>query len=198
MASTKENLGQDLIRYWHVEACSKVIPFSTCMFQVVQVDAIVHEMPHVCLAFAIGRTVTSKERDFIASVPTDQSITATTGTRTGATWRDSTRNRAMPHHTVGRTLPSGTASTKTTAPTSRKKTTTTTRNLQKSTGVATGSRTVGIVGGTGAGGIGPVPTLHTKPSPVFIPVMQQSVMYGHSQMFGAQQNMRQPSLGARP
>lgn len=38
------------------------IPFATNMFQVVQVDAIIHEMPHVRLAFAIERTLTPEER----------------------------------------------------------------------------------------------------------------------------------------
>lgn len=40
----------------------KSIPFATNMFQVVQVDAIIHEMPHVRLAFAIERTLTPEER----------------------------------------------------------------------------------------------------------------------------------------
>lgn len=51
----------------------KSVPFATCMFQVVQVDAIIHEIPHVRLAFAIERTPTVEERDYIGGQDTSTS-----------------------------------------------------------------------------------------------------------------------------
>lgn len=44
----------------------KSVPFATWMFQVAQVDAIIHEMSHIRLGFAIERTVTSEERLLIS------------------------------------------------------------------------------------------------------------------------------------
>ena len=45
----------------------KSVPFATWMFQVVQLDAIIAELPHVRLAFAIERTITAEEREVVAN-----------------------------------------------------------------------------------------------------------------------------------
>lgn len=43
----------------------KSIPFATWMFQVVQVDAVIQELPGIRFAFAIERTVTTEERELV-------------------------------------------------------------------------------------------------------------------------------------
>lgn len=45
----------------------KSVPFATWMFQVVQVDALITELPGVRFAFAIERTVTAEERELVAN-----------------------------------------------------------------------------------------------------------------------------------
>lgn len=43
----------------------KSVPFATWMFQIVQVDAIIEELPGIRFAFAIERTVTPQERELV-------------------------------------------------------------------------------------------------------------------------------------
>lgn len=56
----------DIDRQLAVEDTFKSIPFATWMFQVVQVDAVIEDLPGVRFAFAIERTVTVEEREFVA------------------------------------------------------------------------------------------------------------------------------------
>lgn len=58
----------EIDRELNIKDTFKSVPFATWMFQVVQVDAIIEEMPHVRLAFAIERTVTPEERALITGV----------------------------------------------------------------------------------------------------------------------------------
>lgn len=53
----------DIDRPFETKDTFKSVPFATTMFQIIQVDAIIHEMPHVRLAFAIERTITAEERE---------------------------------------------------------------------------------------------------------------------------------------
>lgn len=59
--------------------------FATMMFQVVQVDAIIEEIPEVRFAFAIERTVTQDERDVLAKVHPNLARTITSKGLLGGT-----------------------------------------------------------------------------------------------------------------
>lgn len=57
----------DIDRQLVSEDTFKSIPFATWMFQVVQVDAVIQGLPGVRFAFAIERTVTVEEREFVSA-----------------------------------------------------------------------------------------------------------------------------------
>lgn len=55
----------DIDRKLDAKDTFKSVPFATWMFQVAQVDAFICEIPGIRFAFAIERTVTTEERDFV-------------------------------------------------------------------------------------------------------------------------------------
>lgn len=82
----------------------KSIPFATNMFQVVQIDAIIHEMPHVRLAFAIERTLSPEERTQLGDF-TPTTVVPFRKSSTNSTQNDGTLHLQYPSVTQG--FPSG-------------------------------------------------------------------------------------------
>lgn len=71
----------------------KSIPFATVMFQIVQIDAIIQEIPYVRMAFAIERTLTQSEREQVGDAIPVSIASARKGAGTGSAKNDTTRNK---------------------------------------------------------------------------------------------------------